>query len=102
MIRKEFIENEIKLDPENPMNYYLLALEFRKLGNYLEFESALESLINRFNNYLPTYYIYAEYLFSNNQNEKAEEIIKKGIDLAFVTENTKMINELKQLNEINS
>jgi tetratricopeptide (TPR) repeat protein len=102
MIRKEFIENEIKLDPENPMNYYLLALEFRKLGNYLEFESALESLINRFNNYLPTYYIYAEYLFSNNQNEKAEEIIKKGIDLAFVTENTKMIKELKQLNEINS
>ena len=102
MIRKEFIENEIKLDPENPMNYYLLALEFRKLGNYLDFESTLESLINRFNNYLPTYYIYAEYLFSNNQNEKAEEIIKKGIDLAFVTENTKMINELKQLNEINS
>jgi tetratricopeptide (TPR) repeat protein len=102
MIRKEFIENEIKLDPENPMNYYLLALEFRKLGNYLEFESTLETLINRFNDYLPTYYIYGEYLYSNNQNEKAEEIIKKGIDLAFVTENTKMINELKQLNEINS
>lgn len=102
MIRKEFIENEIKLDPENPMNYYLLALEFRKLGNYLEFESTLETLINRFNDYLPTYYIYGGYLYSNNQNEKAEEIIKKGIDLAFVMENTKMINELKQLNEINS
>jgi tetratricopeptide (TPR) repeat protein len=102
MNRKEFIENEIKLDPENPMNYYLLALEFRKIGNILEFESALELLINRFNNYLPTYYIYAEYLYSNNQNEKAEEIIKKGIELAFVTKHTKIINELKQLNEINS
>ncbi len=102
MNRKEFIENEIKLEPQNPMNYYLLALEYRKLANHIEFENTLELLLDRFNNYLPTYYMYAEYLYSNNQNEKADKIAMKGIELTLITKNTKMLNELKQLIEINS
>lgn len=100
MIRKDFIEKEIKLDPQNPLNYYLLALEFRKLANHIEFETTLELLIHKFETYLPTYFIYAEYLYSINQNEKAEEVAKKGIDLALATNNTKMLNELKQLIEV--
>lgn len=102
MNRKEFIENEIKLDPQNPLNYYLLALEYRKLANHIKFENTLEILLDRFDTYLPTYYLYAEYLYSNNLNEKAYKIAMKGIDLTLITKNTKMLNELKQLIEINS
>jgi hypothetical protein len=32
MNRKEFIEEEIKKEPNNPFNYYLLAFEYKKQG----------------------------------------------------------------------
>jgi len=96
MNREEFIKSEIKNEPDNPLNYYLLAVEYRHLNNNQELEKVMEFMLDRFENYLPIYYFYAEHLFQMNEIEKAIKISEQGIILAQSFNNYKLVNELKQ------
>jgi len=97
MNRKEFIESEIRNFPNDPLNYYLLAIEFRKLELYDSFEATMENLLVHFPAYMPTYYLYTEYLFDRNHEQKATQIAEQGIAYARQAKNQKLVNELEQL-----
>ena len=97
MNRKEFIESEIRNFPNDPLNYYLLAIEYKKMEAYDSFEATMENLLVQFPDYMPTYYLFAEYLFDRNLEEKATLIAQQGIGHAKEAKNQKLVNELEQL-----
>lgn len=101
MNRKEFIEEEIKREPNNPLNYYLLAFEYRNEGNFTELEITAEYILIKHTDYQPIYYFYAEYLYETNRENLGEKIASEGIRLAKINKNNKIVNELEQLIEIN-
>jgi tetratricopeptide (TPR) repeat protein len=101
MDRKEFIKKEINLDPTDPFNYYLLAIEFQKEGAIDEALSLFTRLSADFPDYIATYYTYANALLTDEQEPKAEEIIKQGIVVAEKKGDAKALKELKQLLELN-
>lgn len=87
---REYIEEE----PENPFNYYALALEIRNLypkeaSKYFDF------LLTQHPDYLPVYYPAANFFFELGQILKAKEIFEKGIELAETLRETKTLLELK-------
>lgn len=102
MNRQEIISSEIENDPNNPFNYYLLAIEFRQLNSFQDLENVMELMLERFEYYLPLYYFYAEHLFQMDKIEKATQISERGIRLAQESGNSKLVNELKQLILINT
>jgi hypothetical protein len=101
MNRKEFIEAEINKEPKNPLNYYLLALEYRKECNFSQLEIIAEYILEKHSDYQPIYFFYAEHLYGSNREKLGTQIALKGIKLADKVKNNKIVNELKQLIEIN-
>lgn len=101
MDRKEFIKKEINLDPEDPFNYYLLAIECQKEGAIEEAFGLYTKLLTDFPDYIASYYTYANALLEEEQEKKAEEIIKQGIEMAEKKGDAKAFKELKQLLELN-
>jgi tetratricopeptide (TPR) repeat protein len=101
MDRKEFIKNEIKQDPTDPFNYYLLAIELIKERAIKEALEQFELIISDFPDYVATYYTYANVLLEDDQDERAEKIIQKGILMAEKKGAAKALKELKQLLELN-
>ncbi len=101
MDRKEFIKNEINQDPTDPFNHYLLAIEFQKEGSIKESFDLFEEIITQFPDYVATYYTYANALLASEEEDKAEKIIRKGIEEAEKKGAAKALKELKQLLELN-
>jgi tetratricopeptide (TPR) repeat protein len=101
MDRKEFIKNEINQDPTDPFNHYLLAIEYQKEGSIKESFDLFEEIITQFPDYVATYYTYANALLASEEEDKAEKIIRKGIEEAEKKGAAKALNELKQLLELN-
>ncbi|MHA8098698.1 tetratricopeptide repeat protein [Aquirufa aurantiipilula] len=101
MERKEFIKNEIKQEPENPFNYYLLALELKKEGDVGSSIETFNLLVDNFPSYIATYYSFADYLLELGKDDKAKEILDTGIERAEASGSTKALHELKQLLELN-
>jgi tetratricopeptide (TPR) repeat protein len=101
MDRKEFIKNEINLDPMDPFNHYLLAIEYQKEGSIKESFDLFEEIITQFPDYVATYYTYANALLASEEEDKAEKIIWKGVEEAEKKGAAKALKELKQLLELN-
>lgn len=101
MNRIEIIKNEIELDPKDPFNYYLLSLEYLKTDEIIKAEEKFNYLLDEFDQYLATYYTCAQYLIEIGKDDKAQEIIHKGIEISISQNNTKTEKELKQLLELN-
>ena len=101
MDRKEFIKNEINQDPMDPFNHYLLAIEYHKEGAIKEAYDLFEELITQFPDYVATYYTYANALLASDEENKAEKIIRQGIEEAEKKGAAKALKELKQLLELN-
>ncbi len=101
MERKEFIKNEIKLEPENPFNYYLLALELKKEGKEAASREVFDDLLNKFPTYIPSYYSFADYLLEIGEEYKAKQVLEKGIEMAEKAGTAKALHELKQLLDLN-
>lgn len=97
MNRKEFIISELKDNPQDPFNQYLMALEYIKENNRVEAISIFDNIYNTSPNYLPVYYIYALNLIELKNFKEAQLIIEKGIQLANNTNKEKVKNELSQL-----
>ena len=100
MNRKEFIQLELKSNPNDPFNQYLLALEYLKENNRIEALFIFEKIYNNSPNYLPVYYTYALNLIELKNLKKAYLIIEKGIQLANSTNKDKAKNELSQLLDV--
>jgi tetratricopeptide (TPR) repeat protein len=97
MNRKEFIISELKENPLDPFNQYLLAIEYLKENNRVEAISIFDNIYKTSPNYLPVYYIFALNLIELKRFKEANLIIEKGIQLANNTHKEKVKNELSQL-----
>lgn len=97
MNRKEIIISELKENPLDPFNQYLLALEYLKENNRVEAISIFDNIYKTSPNYLPVYYIFAFNLIELKRFKEAHLIIEKGIQLANNTHKEKVKNELSQL-----
>ena len=87
---RDFIDEE----PENPFNYYALALELRE-KDPKEAENLFNFLLENHQNYLPAFYPAAHFFAELDQIQKAKEIFEAGIDLAIEQKEDKTQKELK-------
>ena len=91
---KEFLEKE----PEDPFNLYAIALEYMNIDT-TKAKQYFEKLLKSHSDYLPTYYhaalLYAEF----EENEKADEVFQKGVELAKSQEDDHALRELKSAYE---
>lgn len=94
MDRVHQLEEFLREDPDDPFNSYALALEYLKV-NSRKAQDLFEQLLKAHPNYLPTYYPFAQLLIEQ-QDPRAEEIFKHGIETA------KKLNDLKTFKELNS
>jgi tetratricopeptide (TPR) repeat protein len=81
-------------DPNDPFNLYALALE------YLKFDPSkaahhFDTLLERHNNYLPTYYHAAKFFQEIGETEKAIRLYERGIALARELHDSKAQRELQ-------
>lgn len=95
MNRKEFLKSEIEENPKDPLNYYMLALEYKKEGEDTLSKALFDQLINEHERYLPTYYTYGSYLLELAEDEKAEQILQQGLSLALEAGHEKMAREIQ-------
>jgi len=87
---KQFMED----DPSDPFNIYALAVEYYEEETTSSLQ-LFEKLLSKHRDYLPTYYKAAHLYWETEQWKKAEEIFKKGIELAKVQNEGKTLQELK-------
>jgi Tfp pilus assembly protein PilF len=83
-----------KEEPENPFNWYALALEYCNTKP-TETVMIFDQLLAEKPDYLPTYYTSAVFFAELGELEKAKSIFEKGIQLAQKTNQTKALGELK-------
>jgi tetratricopeptide (TPR) repeat protein len=88
------LEQFLKEEPEDPFNYYALALEYLKTDT----PKALvlfKTLLQSFPEYLPTYYPYAHLLIDLGQKQEAEGLFEKGKEVALKKNDQKTLRELQ-------
>ncbi|GHB75946.1 tetratricopeptide repeat protein [Persicitalea jodogahamensis] len=82
-------------DPDDPFNLYALALEYQK-SDATKAAEFYRQLLTDHPDYLPTYYHAAQFFSGLEENETAESIYKKGIELAVKQQNSKAHLELSR------
>ena len=87
---KAYIED----DPNDPFNYYGLAMEYIETDPELALE-ILSKIIQDHSNYLPSYYKAAHLLWDMEEWDRAEKVFLKGIELAELLNEKKTLSELK-------
>jgi len=92
--RAKVLRDYIKEEPEDPFNYYALALEIKDL-NPNEAEELFNFLLTKHSNYLPVYFHAAQFFFELNQIIHAKEIYENGIALAEMHKEDKTKKELQ-------
>jgi tetratricopeptide (TPR) repeat protein len=98
--RIKILEQWIEEDPNDPFNKYGLAMEL--IQHQPERATELfDELLTEHPDYLPTYYIAAQF-FSQSNPSKAIEILEVGIELAKKQNNEKAKKEMESaLGELN-
>ncbi|GAA0880342.1 hypothetical protein GCM10009119_33120 [Algoriphagus jejuensis] len=86
---RDFIEEE----PENPFNYYAMALELREKDPQ-EAEILFNYVLKMHPNYLPAYFPSAHFFAEFDQIQKAKALFEKGIELAILQNEEKAQKEL--------
>ncbi len=87
---KKFLEES----PDDPFIHYGLALEFQK-SDTAEALKKYDELLQKFPDYLPTYYHAAHLFWESELHEKAEEIFFRGIALAEKQGDQNTLRELR-------
>ena len=87
---RDFIEEE----PENPFNYYALALELRETDPD-ESEKLFDYVLANHPEYLPVHFPSAHFFAAQDQLEKARTIFENGIELATKLTEEKTLKELR-------
>lgn len=81
-------------DPDDPFNWYALALEYLH-ANPEKSLKLLDKLLLEFPDYLPAYYIAATQWASQGDIEKAAAIFRKGVEVAEKQNEPKTAAELR-------
>jgi tetratricopeptide (TPR) repeat protein len=82
-------------DPNDPFNAYALAMEYLSTQPEVS-QRYFDQLLTSHPEYLPTYYHAAALLAETEQRQEAEDLYKKGMELALKQQNTKTYQELKR------
>lgn len=94
--RLKLLEQFVKEEPEDPFNWYALALEVSKLNPSRAVE-LFGYVLEKHPEYLPTYYHAGNLFLSIGDLEKAKEILQAGINLASQKGEQKSLSELRTL-----
>jgi tetratricopeptide (TPR) repeat protein len=79
--RVKVLEQFLKDDPSDPFSLYALALEYLVIEKD-KARQLFELLLIEHPDYLPTYYIAANFFLEGNDREKATQILSRGLALA--------------------
>lgn len=96
MNRRTLLEQMIADDPNDPFLYYGLALECIKEQIPGEAEKLFDLLLERFPEYLPSYYQFGQLLEKKGEIEGAIAIYQKGVVLAIEQRDLKTKSELEE------
>lgn len=94
--RLKLLEQFAKDEPEDPFNWYALALEETKRNPARALE-IFEYVLKTHPQYLPAYYHAGNLYFSLGNQERAKEILQSGIVLAQQKGEQKSMRELRTL-----
>lgn len=89
-ILKEYADQE----PENPFNWYALALEYQN-NDFENTSYYFHKLLKEHKGYLPTYYHAALFFSERNEIDFTKNIYETGIALAKDQNNEKALKELQ-------
>lgn len=92
--RIKYLQEEIENFPDEPFNYYALALEYLRSSPDEAF-ALFKRLLLTFPDYLPTYYQAANAYFEAGKYREANEVFLRGMALADQQQNEKALRELK-------
>jgi tetratricopeptide (TPR) repeat protein len=93
--RLELLLQFYEEDPSDPFNAYALAMEYQN-SDVQKAADYFKLLLDKQPEYLPTYY-HAAALFAEMDNvDYAEELYRKGMQLALSQQNTKTYLELQR------
>lgn len=92
--RLTLLKSYLKEDPNDPFNYYAIATECVQEASEVA-KTYFDTLLDKFPDYLATYFHAAQLYADYEDYEKAEEIYKAGIKLAAQEQNTKTLRELQ-------
>ena len=96
MNRRALLEQMIANDPNDPFLQYGLALEYVKEQLLDEAEKLFDHLVERFPNYLPSYYQFGQFLEQRGNTERALDIYERGVALATDQRDLKTKSELEE------
>jgi len=91
--RIELLKEYCKEEPENPFNFYALALEYRE-SDKLAAAELFEFVLSTFPNYLPVYFPAAHFFYEEDDLQKAKQVFESGLALAHVLQDEKAKKEL--------
>jgi len=94
--RISILESFLKSEPEDPFNWYALAMEYKN-NNLVKYKEHLNHLLQHFPSYLATYYQVAELFIEESRTNEAQEVLEKGIALARSQEDRNTLRELQNL-----
>ena len=95
-VRLKLLEQYVKEEPEDPFNWYALALEESKKNSDKAIE-LFEYVLKNHPEYLPAYYHAGNLYLAVGDTDRAKTILQKGVDLAKLTGEQKAMRELKAL-----
>ena len=95
-IRLTNLESFLQSEPEDPFNWYAVAMEY-KSEDIIKCKQHLNHLLKEFPDYLASYYQVAEILIEESKKAEAESVLEKGIELAKSQKDANTLRELQNL-----
>lgn len=94
--RIDQLEQFLKEDPQDAFTLYALALEYIKLEDFNKAEILFLAITDKHPDYLAVYYHFGKLYEKLNQQEKANSIYIKGMELAERKKDLKTLNEIRE------
>jgi len=94
--RFEQLLKMLEEDPNDSFLNHALALEYFSLGKFESSKNVFQKVITDNENYLASYYQLGQTFEKLNDNAKAVEIYKVGVEKAKLQKNNKTLNELNE------
>ena len=92
--RLELLKGFAEQDPEDPFNWYAIAMEYTQEAPSKALE-LFRDIVEKFPDYLPTYYQYGVIASQLSGIDAALQILDEGIRLAMKQNEIKSLNELR-------
>ncbi|MCC6253267.1 MAG: tetratricopeptide repeat protein [Bacteroidia bacterium] len=86
----------LKENPDDSFLIYALALEYIKNNQIQEAKKQFDELTQKHPKYLATYLQFGNLLAEMGNKEKAEDIYRKGLEIAIEQNNSKTYKEINQ------